>query len=215
MRLRDHCHPRVQLLLDLLCSALSELQESRPGFAGGLIRRMLNYEPCTDPEDRLIRLVGTELKADQATALGKHDEALLLLQQAADMRDDDDDARYIDLAGMVRIHFDRGDQLAGFELLAKWALTAVRNEALPSWVAFDMLILAQFGDLAVSLQVPAFLDALTAYESRFLPDKGLSLAESWRDDPTRALETLLPHNPHTTSRFGFDSDQEPNILDSD
>jgi len=208
MRLRDHCHPRVQMLLDLLASALMELQNSSPGWANGMTKRLLNYEPNDEPEDRLIRIIGIQIESRKKANLELYDEALRLLGQAVELRDVDDDSRYIDLASMVRIHLNKCDQIAAYQLMADSAVTAIRTESLPHWVAYDMLILAQFGDLHTPLKVPAYFAALEAYESCVLDDKNLDLANVWKKDPERALSLLIHHNPHSNSSFDPDSGPE-------
>lgn len=157
------------------------------------------HEPCRGPEDRLIRAVATSLKARHAMHRGDSDEAIRLFWAAAEMRDEDDESRYLELMAIVRIHFEQGRYAQGFQVTGQWARKAMRIPELFEGVPYDMLILARFGDLSISPTVPEFLEALADYESRFLADKNLGLAELWRHDPEKGLDLLLRHSPHPPS----------------
>ena len=139
---------------------------------------------------------------------GSLDEALLLFQQAVAMREEDDDFRYIDGMAMVRIHFDKGAHAEGFRVIGDLAATASRVHSFGPAEAYGILSLAKFGELSASVQVPEFLDALAQYESRFLADKNLGLAELWRQDPERGLDILLEHSPHPPPPWERRSDED-------
>ena len=97
-----------------------------------------------------------------------------------------DDARYyLEVAGLVRVLFDKGDHAAAFDLLGRSALTAMDSQGLPIREAFDMLAMAKFGDLAASVNSTVFLEAVGRYESRHLANENLGLADLWRQDPRK------------------------------
>ena len=193
---------RVCFSIDWLVAAVQMLHErhiSLGGSAWSLIASRVRG--AQDALGVKMVMTGLGMKADWAREEGKLDEALAIFEKLASLVKPDNSRYYLEVAGAIRVLLEKGEQATAFDLMGRSASTAVDTPAMLAWVAFDMLVLARYGDLAESVKTPVFLEALDTYERRFLPDKTLGLADLWRRDPQQALDTLLDHSPHPPPRW--------------
>lgn len=198
---------RARLLIEWLIASVLKLREHRisPGLVQMIVDRLEEHGGTADAIGLRMMMAGLGMKADWAWEEGRLDEAQMLFERLMSLVKPDDSRYYLETAGMVRVLFDKDDQAAAFDLMGRSAMAAMNAEGLPIWHAFDMLALAQFGDLAASLESSVFLEAVAQYESRCLADRHLALAVLWHQDPQEALDTLLEHSPHPPSKPGSDA----------
>ncbi len=193
---------RVCFLIDWLAAAVQVLHERNisPGLVNMIVDRLEGYSGRQDALGLKMLMTGLGMKGQWAHEEGRLDEALALYERLSSLVGPDDPRHYLDIAGVVRVLLEKGEQAAAFHRMGSSAATAVDTTTLSAQVAFDMLVLARYGDLAESVKTEVFLEALDKYERRFLPEENLGLVDLWRRDPQRALDVLLDHSPHPPLR---------------
>jgi hypothetical protein len=195
---------RVSFLIDWLVATLLKLHEHKisPSLVQMIVDRLEQYAGTPDALGSEMVRTGLSLKAEWARDEGRFDGALWLLERLASLTRPDDSRYYLEIAGIVRVLIDKGEYGSAWDLMGRSAMTAMDDEGVPSWNACDMLAIGRFGDLAESVKSTVFMEALGRYESRFLADKNLGLADLWRREPRKALELLLGYSPHPRSGPG-------------
>lgn len=197
MSCSEEVDSRVHFLIDWLVSALLALHEHKisPGLVQMIVDRLEQHGGAQDALGLKMVMTSLGIKADWAWEEGRLDEAVILFERLMSLVKPDDPRYYHEVAGKVRVLFDKGNHLAAFDLIGRSALTAMGVDELAGREAFEMLALSKFGDLHESVKSQVLLDAIARYESRFLANEEIHLARLWKDDPHKALDTLLAYSP--------------------
>ncbi|MGQ9650965.1 MAG: tetratricopeptide repeat protein [Phycisphaerae bacterium] len=195
---------RVHCLIDWLVAAVLQLLDHKigPGLVQNIVDGSREHGEKQHVLGSKMTMTGLGTKAHWAWDEGRLDEAETLFERLISLVKPDDPHDHLEVAGMVRVLFDKGDQAVAFDLLGRSAMTAMDDQVLLVREAFGMIEMAKFRDVGESVNCTVFLEAIGQYECRHLAEKKLGLVDLWRRDPRRVLVILLDHSPQPPSILG-------------